>query len=695
MRNSRKLFLILAMILPLICASPTYAMEQTITADNDTIQIAIPIFSSDVGNEEYLAYVGYTKEYLHEISQYTGLQYEIVKVPGTYEKGLQSALDMLRTGAVDLVAPVRYITEIGDDISFSQNSYATVKHIIQVPNCVYDGIELQNKIRVAVLKENGLQNAANDFFARNNITAQYIECKNADEQIQMVYSGKADVMLNSDLEHIPNTSVIAELPPQNLYFAATDKALLKELDQALIHIKQANSSFSQDLYNKYVTDSSQSLTLEEKVFIEQSEPYAVAIIDGHAPYQYVDQKTGEYRGIAVDLLNYISQKTGLQFEFIAVNSWDEALQCIEEGKVQIIAEMPYDYDFAAERNLTITRSYALSPYVLIAKEAFPGPSSDQRLALVDINAYSDGYYIGNVIRYSTTEECIEAIRSGEADYTYVDLYTVQYYLDADYHRFGFTPQSYEPHSVCFGIAKPTPYELLSILNKSINQLSATDMQNIITPNVNPPRDITIIDVILAHPLQSLVLIGAVGLLMACLLIFLLWRKEKISQALRMKAMEDGLTHLYNATACRKLVTHKLAEMKPTQSGAFLIMDMDNFKEINDQFGHHARDVVLQSFAAMLRNTLQGDEIIARIGGDEFVIYLESIKQEENLLSICDRICTQARSICIGEHHITISIGAVVSQAKDDYDTLYKLADKALYESKHNRKDRFHFAQRED
>lgn len=688
----------IAIMLTFVCVSPVYAIEQSIANDDDIIQVAIPISASGEDKGTNSVYVEYTEEYLHEISQYTGWQYEIIEVAGTYEDGLQSCLDMLRTGGADLIAPIRYRDRSGNGVYFSQSSYVTGTTILQVPNSVYKGVDFGSEVRVAVLRGSGMQDAANEFLSRNNIVAEYIMCENVDQQIQLVCTDKADVMLNSNLEYIPNMSIVAEFSPQSLYFAATDKSLLKKLEQAIIYIKQANTSFSddlyQDLYNQYASGSTQKLTLEETLFIEQADPYTVAIMEHNAPYQYIDSETGEFRGIAVDILNNISKTTGVQFEFISVTSWDEMLQLIEEGKVQIVAEMPYDYAFASERDLTITRSYSSSPYVLIAPKTFQGPSSGQQLALPDVSAYTDGYYVGDVIRYSTIEACLEAIRSGDADYTYADLYTAQYYLgDSSYNTFDFTPQSYEPRSICFGVVKPTPHELLSILNKSIHQLSATDMQNIITQNVNPPRSITIFEVILAHPLQALLLIGAVSLLIAGMLTFLLWRKEKISKVLRQRAMEDSLTRLYNASACRSLITQKLLEMEPSRIGAFLIMDMDYFKEINDVYGHHAGDEVLQSFANMLCEVLRDGEIIARIGGDEFVVYLDSIRQEEDILTICNRICNRAHSIVVEEKHITVSIGAVVSKTKDDYDTLYKLADKALYKAKHNERDQFHLIKR--
>ena len=608
---------------------------------------------------------------------------------------MQKALDMLQTGTADIVAPVLYQEDMDEGIYCSQNSFATATTVIQVPNSVYDGFTLQGNVKVAVVKGSDLQDPAVKFFKRNEIEAEYVVCQDVDEQIQTVISGKADVMMNSNLEHIPDTSIVAEFLPQSLFFASSNKSILEELDSAIIHIKQANLSFSRDLYEKFTQeDDTSQLTLEETTFIQQSDPLTVAVFDHNAPYQYVDSETGEYKGISIDLLDCISEKTGLQFQFVVVESWDELLPMLEEDKVQLVAQMPYDYDFASERNVTISRSYASAPYVLVADKSFHGAESGKKLALVEVNTYTDGYYVGDVVPYPTMEDCIEAVHSGEADYTYADLYTAQYFLgDPSYNALGFTPQSYSPRSICFGVSKTSSYILLSILNKTINQISASDLQNIITENVNPLRDVTVVDVIIQHPLQAFMLIGIISLLIAVLLIGLLWKKERFSKTLRQRSMEDSLTHLYNAASCRKLVTEKLKALTPGQLGAFLIIDMDHFKEINDRNGHQMGDCVLQQFSELLGNTVREDSVIARIGGDEFVVYLESIRSEENIPVICERIRNRAHSICVNDKPVTISIGAVIARETDSYDALYKLADQALYTAKKNQRDQFHVTSR--
>ena len=688
-------FLLAAMIVLAMSTALASASASGDRSRGDTIRVAIPVSTDEIDRDTRQGYIGYTMEYLHEIAQYTGWQYEVLEVSDSYDDGLEAALDMVRRGEADLVAPVQYEDDATEGIYFSQNIYATAMTILQVPNAVYQGLELSGTLRVAALAGSGMQAAADDFFERIGVQPVYVLCRTVDEQIQAVCSGEADAMLNSNLEYIPDMSLVAEFSPQALYFAAGDQQLLQELDDAVVYIKQANPSYSRELYMSYFAASSQALTLEETTFIEQSAPYVVAVLDHNAPYQHFDSETGEFCGIAVDLLRHISQETGLQFTFVTVNSWDELLQKMETNEVQMVAAMPYDYSFASQRNLTISRSFASSPYMLLARPGFSGPVEGQQLALTEVSTYTEGNYVGDVTRYSNMGQCIEAVQTGNADYTYVDLYTAQYYLnDPHYRALNLTPQSYTPRTLCFGLSKPTPHQLISILNKSIYQLSAANLQAIINQNVNPPREMTITDIMVDYPLESVAIIGILGLLVAGLLLFFLWEKERVSRVLRKKAMEDSLTHLYNASAYRKLVVKHLKQMEPNQMGAFLILDLDNFKKVNDANGHQTGDRILRHFAALMQNVVGDGGILARVGGDEFAAFFPSVEGVEDIAAVCGRICMETHTILVEKQEISVSIGGAPVRAGDDYDALYRLADGALYKAKGDQKDQYRLALRD-
>lgn len=159
-----------------------------------------------------------------------------------------------------------------------------------------------------------------------------------------------------------------------------------------------------------------------------------------------------------------------------------------------------------------------------------------------------------------------------------------------------------------------------------------------------------------------------------------------------QARFDSLTGCLSRAALESNIIDKL-KREPAQSYAFFIMDIDNFKSINDQCGHGFGDFCLKQFAQHLQSSFRRDDIIGRIGGDEFVVFIsipdpEWLRQKaEDLRAALDMHCTDGSS----DWHITASIGiALYPDDAIDYNELYRRADTALYVSKAAGKNAVHF-----
>lgn len=168
-------------------------------------------------------------------------------------------------------------------------------------------------------------------------------------------------------------------------------------------------------------------------------------------------------------------------------------------------------------------------------------------------------------------------------------------------------------------------------------------------------------------------------------------EEKRKELFMKKKMEsDSLTSLYNKAATRSYIQQKLMQ-NTDQYYAFYILDIDNFKDINDAYGHAVGDEVIVTFANILKNQFPKDTIIGRIGGDEFVtLQAVASKQEaqakaEALVNIYHN--AKRQGLC--HYTISASIGvAVTIHNLDNFDSLYHNADKALYEAKENGKNQY-------
>ncbi len=168
--------------------------------------------------------------------------------------------------------------------------------------------------------------------------------------------------------------------------------------------------------------------------------------------------------------------------------------------------------------------------------------------------------------------------------------------------------------------------------------------------------------------------------------------RKIS-ALESVSTKDPLTGLMNRAGASEKITSYLNTASENEICAFLIMDLDNFKEINDIYGHQTGDEYLRSLADALTDFLP-DALIARLGGDEFVVFLkncDSTSQISNTALSILKIIKDVNHSRITAFNTTGSIGiALYPSYGKDFDTLYHNADVALYDVKNNNKDGFMF-----
>lgn len=166
--------------------------------------------------------------------------------------------------------------------------------------------------------------------------------------------------------------------------------------------------------------------------------------------------------------------------------------------------------------------------------------------------------------------------------------------------------------------------------------------------------------------------------------------EKQHELYMMEQMQrDSLTGLYNKAATQEHIK-MMMETQPNSLFAFFILDIDYFKAVNDHSGHAAGDKVLIEFAQTLQKQFRKDDIVGRIGGDEFIAFMstQNTKQAKERAGKLVYALHQSYGNDSNIHEITTSIGVALSYGNTDFETLYRRADYALYQAKKNGRNRF-------
>lgn len=158
------------------------------------------------------------------------------------------------------------------------------------------------------------------------------------------------------------------------------------------------------------------------------------------------------------------------------------------------------------------------------------------------------------------------------------------------------------------------------------------------------------------------------------------------------ANTDDLTGLLNRDYTEKSINQYLSERR--NAGALLMMDLDNFKLVNDSYGHIVGDELLKEFSSILKTLTRQDDLICRMGGDEFLIFLKDISSRSIVSEKAEQILIMLQKYLIKpdlSNSVSISMGiAMAPMDGRDFLTLYQNADKSLYYVKQNGKNSYHF-----
>ncbi|MBQ9484452.1 MAG: EAL domain-containing protein [Ruminiclostridium sp.] len=173
-----------------------------------------------------------------------------------------------------------------------------------------------------------------------------------------------------------------------------------------------------------------------------------------------------------------------------------------------------------------------------------------------------------------------------------------------------------------------------------------------------------------------------------------------NQRLIDKAERDPLTKLYNKSATKTLIQSFLRTDSRETYDAFIIVDVDNFKQVNDTLGHLFGDSFLTDLAQEMQDLFRANDVIGRIGGDEFIVFLRGMNHKSHIESKASDICKIFSLIYSDELDggvkVSGSLGiALFPKDGDTFDELYKKADIALYKSKRAGKSCYTFYTDED
>ena len=690
------------LILFIIIISLNLIPISTKAEEKKVIKVGYPIVEGFTELENGI-YSGYAFEYLQEISKYTGWKYEFI------EMNITEALTKLKNGEIDIVGGMiknEKSSELFDfpalNSGYTYSILSTLESNNEISRSDYNTL---NGVTVGYFdRSEGSLNKLKEFFQKNNISNVTYKAYPSDDSnalITALENKEVDVITTGDLQIRGKLKVLAKYSQSPYYFATTkgNTEIVEGLNNAIHNINDYTPNFTSELYLKYFEDKKDTsiiLTEEEKEYLSNVDSLKVVYIDNFKPLQYYDESDNEVKGILIDIVKLMAENLNVSLELIKAESYDEAYNLLKENNDYIAIGIPIDYSSNIKNNIIFSKSYLDLDIVRVYSKNAPTNEEDQILALPYGYGYSSlilGYK--KIEYYATLADCLKAVENNQASLTYGNYYSVSSYVSNDYFsNISIIPYSYSSEE-SFALSADVNNTFFNIINKGIASVSDNRIKKIIYNNsISFKAKFSIKSFFLSNLELCLTLITILCISIILAIVFIIkvrFKREK--HILISKSQIDNLSGLYNRSTCEELITKYLNKKELSLYSSFIIIDIDHFKQVNDKFGHQAGDTLLKDFSQLLKEIFSHKDIVGRLGGDEFIVFMKAI-DKNNLHIINSRLenlCTLMNkeiSWNSNTQKISLSVGAVITNKATNFDDLYHKADEILYEVKRNGRNGF-------
>ena len=542
--------------------------------------------------------------------------------------------------------------------------------------------------------------------------AEIIEYKNTAAIIDALSTSKVDISIDNAqaVEYILSENIITNVVhagyitltgkgDNSLHFVSHkhDPQLVALFDKAY-NVLSINDKLT--LQKKWFKISENiQLSDEEQAYLKKKQVITMCIDPSWMPYEKFDTN-GEYVGMTADFYKLFQKKLGIEFRPIKTKSWSESLEAAKQRKCDIFSlamETP-----ERKKYMNFTKAYLSIPLVLATKlnvTFFDDFSylKNKKIGIVKGYAFNElirkKYPNFLIVDVANLNEGLQRVANGELFGCIGTMASVGYLFQKNFvGELKIAGKFDEKWELGIGVRNDDPL-LWSILEKTIQHISPKDRNAIFSKYIAIKYERNMDYVLLFQILAAILFIVAIGF----------YQNRRLSQSnkqlhllqkkLQNQANRDPMTHLYNRRYFHEIAA-KLFEISKREKHimSIVMIDIDNFKSINDTYGHSVGDSVIKNLANLLSIHTRSSDIVTRFGGEEFVILLPNT----NLIG-AQRIASKIKDIV--ENYIielndeqkvmfTISIGiSTIHQDDKNIEDSLQRSDKALYRAKESGKNK--------
>ncbi|BFL84216.1 transporter substrate-binding domain-containing protein [Shewanella baltica] len=441
-----------------------------------------------------------------------------------------------------------------------------------------------------------------------------------------------------------------------------------------------------------------SLSPAEQAYVESVGELKVGYLKQWPPMEFMNEQ-GEFAGINSDIVKLLKEQLKLKLTPVAFDDWHSLIEALQKGEVSLAGSVAQTAE--RQQRLAFSEAYWPSPWALVSQleqvSVFNiAQLAGQRVAVVE------GYHLVaqlmslepslKLVIVPNTQAGLVAVTNGNADVFIDKVVTLASELKTSHYptlKMSLLSDLADQHSHIGVYPQFAP--LVPLINKALALIDAQHQQKIYTRWVS-----FTVATESANYLQWLRYIVFGVIVLCSVMVAVLFVNRRLNREITQRLVaEKRLQHVANHDALTQLPNRALLDDRLAQAllchqreqahFALLFIDLDGFKQINDQHGHPIGDELLVQVAQKLTKVVRGSDTVARFGGDEFVILLNRVQDLDAATQVADNILQALSSPLLIQGvsvSIAVSIGVVIYPRDGDTAIgLLKKADQLMYQAK--------------
>lgn len=566
-------------------------------------------------------------------------------------------LNALKEGKIQIALGVDKAWGNEEHLIFSDSPYFVGTSQIVVPDTEKrldpSDFRTVEKMRIGISRNEGYIHFIKEWGKRYNLNLHLVSFPDDRTLRIAVTEHKVDAAIFDKMPRNGYRRIVVSLPKM-LYaaFPANDLVLAQQFNYAMSMTAGHYPLLQLQLYGKYnqQEDHALSLTRAEKAYLmaHRGKPFIVAVVHGDYPFYY--RELGTDSGIIPEFYREIEmalqgQVPGVSFTCKEYPSVSAAVAAVQKGEADILGMTSMDVLRAAADNIHLSTPFMTENLAMLSQDEPTGEKDfryDRKVPVIatteedrtSVYAYAGTKYV--IRTYPNYEEAYQALMKRQVDHVVTTMSQATWLMNQ--HRNGRFIMDIIPStqniSLCGGVSERN-WILADILSETADS-TGTNLLSIVQANIAPRSDF-------ATSLQrmspeSMLICAALLLTGVCGSAFLIIRNIRGQEVQKRNEMliksqrrviyayeYDGLTGLLNRDTAMSKFEKLLAD---TKSYSVVIIDLDNFRIINESYGHEIGDIVLKVISGRIRNICQQDAMsrfVARYSGDEFLMIVKNRK----------------------------------------------------------------------